>query len=223
MSSPCVAAAAILMRQAYQLVGVKSVTEATIYQEMVRTADKVYDSITKQSYLRLNLTNAIKDILSRGVSATATTSLTVSSSASKLLSTQTIVATSIGLEEGNYGAASVTAGTGPVNSYVGTLTAALGENYLSIIRNGVLLQNDRLVDQVASMLGEEGIMGSSMSGTIDRRAIEGTDLLTAMSGEHRLEGEWDEIAQLPNRRRFAEADQFFASDASADYAESQAL
>ena len=78
--------------------------------------------------------------------------------------TQTIAATSIGIEEGDYGATSVTAGMTPVNSYVGTLTGTLGENYLSVVHNGVLLQADRLVDHVASLMGEERIMEARFLG-----------------------------------------------------------
>ncbi len=63
MAAPYVAAASVLLRQAYASVGVENVTQDTIYQTMTETADMVYDSITGLSYYRLNLTKAIGSVM----------------------------------------------------------------------------------------------------------------------------------------------------------------
>lgn len=63
MAAPYVAAASVLLRQAYQFVGISSVNEQMLYTLMRNTADTVYDSVTGQSYLRLNLQHALDAIV----------------------------------------------------------------------------------------------------------------------------------------------------------------
>ncbi len=63
MASPYVAGAAVLIRQAYEFAGVPNVSQDTIYNLMVSTADTVYDPITAQSYHRLNLGRAIDTVM----------------------------------------------------------------------------------------------------------------------------------------------------------------
>lgn len=63
MAAPYVAAASVLIRQAYQLAGTANVSQDTIYNLMVATADTVYDPITKQDYHRLNLDRAIDAVM----------------------------------------------------------------------------------------------------------------------------------------------------------------
>ena len=63
MAAPYVAGAAVLIRQAYEFVGVTDVTQDTIYNLMINTADTVYDQVTGQSYFRLNLSRAIDAVM----------------------------------------------------------------------------------------------------------------------------------------------------------------
>jgi len=63
MAAPYVAGAAVLIRQAFEFVGVTDVTQDTIYDLMVNTADTVYDQATGQSYYRLNLGRAIDAVM----------------------------------------------------------------------------------------------------------------------------------------------------------------
>lgn len=63
MASPYVAGAAVLLREAYALAGIDSVTQDTLHNLMCDTADLVYDSITQASYYRLNLASALEAIL----------------------------------------------------------------------------------------------------------------------------------------------------------------
>jgi hypothetical protein len=63
MASPYVAGASVLLRQAYEFVGLTNVAQETIYNLMVSTADTIYDSSTAQSYHRLNLGRAIDTIM----------------------------------------------------------------------------------------------------------------------------------------------------------------
>lgn len=63
MAAPYVAGASTLIRQAMQLVGYAGITQDTIYDHMRRTADTLFDSVTGQSYSRLNLAAAIDALL----------------------------------------------------------------------------------------------------------------------------------------------------------------
>ncbi|MEA1952453.1 MAG: S8 family serine peptidase, partial [Planctomycetota bacterium] len=63
MAAPYVAGASILIRQAYEFVGVGNVTQATIYDLMCSTADTVYDPVTKASYFSLNIDRALDTIM----------------------------------------------------------------------------------------------------------------------------------------------------------------
>ncbi len=63
MASPYVAGASVLIREAMELVGYSNITQEMIYDHMVATADSIFDSITSQSYNRLNLEAAIDALL----------------------------------------------------------------------------------------------------------------------------------------------------------------
>ncbi len=63
MAAPYVAGAAVLLREAYEFVGVENVTQDTIYELMQNTADTVLDPATRQTYNRLNLERAIDTIM----------------------------------------------------------------------------------------------------------------------------------------------------------------
>jgi hypothetical protein len=62
-SSAFVAGAAVLLRQAYQVAGVQNVTEQTLYNIMLATADTIHDPVTGQDYHRLNLDRAVHSVL----------------------------------------------------------------------------------------------------------------------------------------------------------------
>ena len=62
MATPYVSGAAVLLREAYQFAGYANVTEKTLYDLMVNTADTVYDPQTGQNYHRLNIQRAVDAI-----------------------------------------------------------------------------------------------------------------------------------------------------------------
>jgi subtilisin family serine protease len=59
MASPYVAGASVLVREAMQFVGYANITEDTIYDHMMSTADEVFDAATSQFYKRLNVAAAL--------------------------------------------------------------------------------------------------------------------------------------------------------------------
>ena len=63
MAAPYVAGAAVLVRQAFGIAGVSGITQDVIYEHLRETADEVYDSVTDQTYLRVNLDEALKQAL----------------------------------------------------------------------------------------------------------------------------------------------------------------
>lgn len=63
MASPYVAGASVLVRQAMELSGWTSINADTITDHLQATSDSVFDSITGQSYNRLNLEAAISSLL----------------------------------------------------------------------------------------------------------------------------------------------------------------
>lgn len=63
MAAPYVAAASVLLREAYQFVGVTEVTPGTLSNLMRSTADVIYDAATNQQYCRLNLQRALEAIM----------------------------------------------------------------------------------------------------------------------------------------------------------------
>jgi len=63
MAAPYVAGAGVLLREAYEFVGVTDIVGDDIYDLMVTTADTVFDPITGQSYNRLNLAAAFDAIM----------------------------------------------------------------------------------------------------------------------------------------------------------------
>jgi subtilisin family serine protease len=66
MAAPYVAGAAVLIRQAMQVVGMTGITQDKIYDHMMATADTIFDSVTSQSYKRLNLSRAIDALMQGG-------------------------------------------------------------------------------------------------------------------------------------------------------------
>ncbi|MDX1965212.1 MAG: S8 family serine peptidase [Pirellulales bacterium] len=63
MASPYVAGAATLIREAMLVQGYTGITQSTIYNLMMNTADSYYDSATQANYKRLNLQRAIDTVL----------------------------------------------------------------------------------------------------------------------------------------------------------------
>ncbi|MBN2477088.1 MAG: S8 family serine peptidase [Pirellulales bacterium] len=63
MAAPYVAGASVLLREAYEFVGVDSVTQDMLYNLMMTTADTVYDPVTGADYQRLNLDRALDAII----------------------------------------------------------------------------------------------------------------------------------------------------------------
>ncbi len=63
MAAPYVAGATALVREAMQMVGMQDITPAKIIDWLHDTADSVYDTITKASYDRLDLQNAIDSLI----------------------------------------------------------------------------------------------------------------------------------------------------------------
>ena len=63
MASPYVAGSSVLVREAMELVGYTNITQDTIYDHMMATADTFFDSATSQNYQRLNLSAAIDALL----------------------------------------------------------------------------------------------------------------------------------------------------------------
>jgi subtilisin family serine protease len=59
MASPYVAGASVLVREAMQVVGMTDITEDTIYNHMMSTADQVFDAATNQYFKRLNVAAAL--------------------------------------------------------------------------------------------------------------------------------------------------------------------
>jgi subtilisin family serine protease len=63
MAAPYVAGASVLLREAMQFVGYANITQDTIFNHMMATADTFFDSATNQSYKRLNLANAFNALM----------------------------------------------------------------------------------------------------------------------------------------------------------------
>ena len=63
MASPYIAGASVLVREAMQMTGQTNITEWTIYNELMNTADSFVDSVTGLTYKRLNMANAISSLL----------------------------------------------------------------------------------------------------------------------------------------------------------------
>ena len=63
MATPYVAGASVLLRQAYEFVGVDNVDQDMLYDLMISTADTVYDSVTGENYFRLNIDRALDTIM----------------------------------------------------------------------------------------------------------------------------------------------------------------
>jgi len=63
MASPYVAGASVILREAMEFVGMTDITQDTIYNQIVSTADTFFDSATNQSYNRLNVQAAIDALM----------------------------------------------------------------------------------------------------------------------------------------------------------------
>jgi subtilisin family serine protease len=63
MAAPYLAGASVLLREAYTFSGRDHVTQEELYQLMRDTADPVWDALTSQYYLRLNLAAALASLM----------------------------------------------------------------------------------------------------------------------------------------------------------------
>ncbi len=63
MAAPYVAGASVIIREAMEFVGYTNITQETIYNHMVSTADSFYDSATDAYYNRLNMDTAIDALM----------------------------------------------------------------------------------------------------------------------------------------------------------------
>ena len=63
MAAPYVAGASVIIREAMQFVGMTNITQDTIYDHMMATADVFYDAVSKLSYKRLDLQAAIDALM----------------------------------------------------------------------------------------------------------------------------------------------------------------
>lgn len=63
MSAPFLAGASVIVREAFLFNGASSVTQQTIYNHLLNTADETYDSATDQEYKRLNLLAAVDALM----------------------------------------------------------------------------------------------------------------------------------------------------------------
>jgi subtilisin family serine protease len=73
MAAPYVAGASMLLREAYALIGMTDVSQATLYNTMMTTADVVRDGATGLSYHHLNIARALDNILPADDDTTAAT------------------------------------------------------------------------------------------------------------------------------------------------------
>lgn len=63
MAAPYVAGASVIIREAMEFAGYTNITQDTIYNHMIDTADSFYDSATDANYNRLNLEAAIDALM----------------------------------------------------------------------------------------------------------------------------------------------------------------
>jgi hypothetical protein len=63
MAAPFIAGGSVLVREAFEFLGMASVDQTTIYEHLITTADTIYDPVTQQSYSRVNLGQAIDALL----------------------------------------------------------------------------------------------------------------------------------------------------------------
>ena len=63
MASPYVAGASVIIREAMEFAGYTNITQDTIYDHMMATADSFFDSVTNQWYSRLNMSSAISTLM----------------------------------------------------------------------------------------------------------------------------------------------------------------
>lgn len=63
MAAPYVAGASVLVREAMEFVGYTNITQDTIYDHMMSTADEIFDTATNATYKRLNVGAAIAALM----------------------------------------------------------------------------------------------------------------------------------------------------------------
>ena len=63
MAAPYVAGASVILREAMQFVGYANITQTTLFNHMMTTADTFFDSATRLNYKRLNLNSAINALM----------------------------------------------------------------------------------------------------------------------------------------------------------------
>lgn len=62
MSTPIITGVSCLLREAFSKMGYETVSQSDIYGVMVKTADKVFDSVSGQNYNRINVLSAVEYI-----------------------------------------------------------------------------------------------------------------------------------------------------------------
>lgn len=72
MATPYMAGVSTLVREAMQIMGRTNITQSDIYDHLRRTADRVWDSVTNQNYLRINVGRAIDALIPSADSDSAT-------------------------------------------------------------------------------------------------------------------------------------------------------
>ncbi len=63
MAAPYIAGASVLVREAMEMVGIQNITGQSIYDHLKSSANSIWDSVTKQNYLSLDLGRAIESLL----------------------------------------------------------------------------------------------------------------------------------------------------------------
>lgn len=63
MAAPYVAGSSVLIRQAMEFMGYDNIDQATIYQKLQDTSDKIFDSLTGLNYNKINLQKAMESII----------------------------------------------------------------------------------------------------------------------------------------------------------------
>lgn len=67
MAAPYMAGASVLLREAMMSAGWKDIDQDVLYEHFRATADEIWDSTTQANYLRVNIANAIQNVLGNDV------------------------------------------------------------------------------------------------------------------------------------------------------------
>lgn len=63
MAAPYLAGASVLVREAMQSLGRQTINQQAIYEQLLNTADSVFDPVTQASYRRLNIRRALEELM----------------------------------------------------------------------------------------------------------------------------------------------------------------